>query len=77
MAHTHTSATALDVVYILTTDHQEMMELLEQIEQTTDAERRRDLADAVIAEVMRHAVAEEMYVYPAIEEHVPDGKSKV
>jgi hypothetical protein len=36
-----------------------------------------DLADTLIAEVMRHAVAEEMFVYPAIEEHVPDGTAQV
>lgn len=77
MAHTRTNATALDVVDILTTDHQEMLELIGQIEQSADPETRRDLADAVIAEVMRHAVAEEMYVYPAIEEHVPNGEQKV
>ncbi len=66
-----------DVIDILTSDHREMVELLGQIEQTSDPIRRRDLADTVIAEVMRHAVAEEMYVYPAIEEHVPDGTAQV
>ena len=54
-----------------------MMELIGQIEQTADGSRRRDLADTLIAEVMRHAVAEEMYVYPAVEEHVPNGAEKV
>lgn len=66
-----------DVVDILTSDHQDMLELLGQIEAAADAERRRDLADTVIAEVMRHAVAEEMYVYPAIEKHVPNGAQEV
>jgi hemerythrin superfamily protein len=66
-----------DVIDILTTDHREMLELLRQIEQTADPGQRRDLADTVIAEVMRHAVAEEMLVYPAIEEHVPNGKEEV
>ena len=56
-----------DVVEILTSDHREMVELLGQIEQTSETDRRRDLADTLIAEVMRHAVAEEMYVYPAVE----------
>jgi hemerythrin superfamily protein len=65
------------VVDILSSDHREMVELLGQIEHTADAGRRRDLADTVIAEVMRHAVAEEMYVYPAIEEHVPNGAQQV
>ena len=68
---------ARDVVDILSSDHREMVELLGQIEHTADAGRRRDLADTVIAEVMRHAVAEEMYVYPAIEEHVPNGAQQV
>jgi hemerythrin superfamily protein len=68
---------APDVVDVLTADHREMVELLGQIEHTADAGRRRDLADTVVAEVMRHAVAEEMYVYPAIEEHVPDGPAQV
>jgi hemerythrin superfamily protein len=66
-----------DVVDILTADHKDMIDLLSQIEQTIDPGQRRDLADTVIAEVMRHAVAEEMLVYPAIEEHVPNGKEEV
>ena len=68
---------ARDVVDILSSDHREMVDLLGQIEHTSDPGRRRDLADTVIAEVMRHAVAEEMYVYPAIEEHVPGGTEQV
>jgi hemerythrin-like domain-containing protein len=66
-----------DVVDILTADHQQMLERLLEIKQTAEAGERRDLADAVIAEVMRHAVAEEMIVYPAIEEHLPNGKEEV
>jgi hemerythrin superfamily protein len=66
-----------DVVDILTTDHKEMLELLTQIQRSTDPAERRDLTDALIAEVMRHAVAEEMYVYPAIEKHVPNGAQEV
>ncbi len=66
-----------DVVEILTADHREMVELIGQIKSTPDPDRRRDLADTVIAEVMRHAVAEEMYVYPAVEEHVPEGTEMV
>jgi hypothetical protein len=49
-----------DVIGILTTDHREMTDLIGQIEGTSDPSRRRDLADTVIAEIMRHAVAEEM-----------------
>jgi hemerythrin superfamily protein len=64
-------------VDILTADHRDMIGLIEQIESTTDVSQRRDLADTLIAEVMRHAVAEEMYVYPAIKDHVPNGADEV
>ena len=76
MSQPATAARTGDVVDILTTDHREMIDLIGQI-QTSDAARRRDLADALIAEVMRHAVAEEMFVYPAVEKDVPDGAQKV
>src|SRR5690606_26497882 len=67
------NALTRDVVDILTTDHQEMLELIGQIKLSRDAGQRRDLADTVTAEVMRHAVAEEMYVYPAMQKHLPNG----
>jgi hemerythrin superfamily protein len=65
-----------DVVDILTADHHEVLALVGQIA-TADAAQRRDMADTVIAELMRHSVAEEMYVYPAMREHLPDGESLV
>jgi hemerythrin superfamily protein len=77
LTESHDGGPGADVVDILTADHQEMLELLGQIERTPDAGQRRDLADTVIAEVMRHSVAEEMFVYPAIKEHVPNGAQEV
>lgn len=77
MSDTNSAGTNVDVVDILTSDHQEMIALIGQIHSTPDASQRKDLADTLIAEVMRHAVAEEMYVYPAIEDHVPNGKEEV
>lgn len=77
MTQYNASGPAADVVDILTTDHKEMMELAGQIKHTSDPGQRRDTADALIAEVMRHAVAEEMYVYPAIEKHIPNGTEEV
>jgi hemerythrin superfamily protein len=69
--------TDLDVVDGLMTDHREKLELLHRIASITDPDERRDLADTVISEVVRHAIAEEMYVYPALREHVPDGEQAV
>jgi hypothetical protein len=66
-----------DVIDILTADHREMIELVGAIKHASDSGHRKDLADTLIAEVMRHAVAEEMYVYPAIEERVPNGTEMV
>jgi len=65
-----------DVVDVLTTDHREAVQLVEQIP-AADPKRRRDMADQLIAELMRHSVAEEMYVYPAMREHLPDGEAAV
>lgn len=77
MIRSNDAAPGQDVVDILTGDHREMIELIGQIKLTSDTRQRRDLADTVIAEVMRHAVAEEMYVYPAVERNVPNGAEKV
>jgi hemerythrin superfamily protein len=71
------AATDQDVVELLTTDHEEMVELVGRIEGSSDPRHRRDLADTLIAEVMRHAVAEEMYVYPVVEKRVPNGAEQV
>lgn len=69
--------TDTDVVDELTTDHREALTLLDRIGASSDPGERRDLADTVIAEVVRHAVAEEMFVYPAMRDHLPDGEQAV
>src|SRR4051794_40600587 len=68
---------ARDVVDILSADHTEFLALVDAIAASGDAEQRRDLTDTLIAELVRHAVAEEMYVYPAMKDHLPDGAEKV
>lgn len=74
---THETTQGQDVVDILTAGHQDMLHLVAQIQQATTAEQRRDTADTVIAEIMRHSVAEEMYVYPVMEKHLPNGSEEV
>jgi hemerythrin superfamily protein len=66
-----------DVVDVLTTDHREMTALIAQIRATAEPQERRDLADTLTAELIRHAVGEEMYVYPAMRRHLPDGDAAV
>jgi hemerythrin superfamily protein len=77
MTETSMHGTNSDVVDILTGDHREMIDLIGQIELAPDPGHRRDIADTLIAEVMRHAVAEEMFVYPAVKDHVPNGAEEV
>ncbi len=63
-----------DVVDVLVTDHREVAELIHEIVRTAGPAHRRDLADQLVAELVRHSVAEEMYVYPAIRDAVPGGE---
>jgi len=63
-----------NVVTVLTTDHREVEALFAELERPgLDSQRRRDLADDMTMELVRHAVAEEEYLYPAVREHLPDG----
>jgi hemerythrin-like domain-containing protein len=71
------TANEQDVVAILTTDHREALDLIAQIKLATGKDDRRDLADTLISELVRHSVAEEMYVYPAMKEYLPDGEEAV
>jgi len=66
-----------DVVDELTRDHREVTALLDELLETNDPETRRDMADTAITELVRHSVAEEMYVYPAMREHLPEGEKAV
>ena len=70
-------STDQDVVDTLTTDHREVAELFDQIAASVDPAERRDLSDSLIAELVRHSVAEEMHVYPAIRDHLPNGQAAV
>jgi hemerythrin superfamily protein len=63
-----------NVIAELEADHREVEELFQQIEaQPVGGLRRRELADELTRELVRHSVAEEMHLYPAVREHVQDG----
>ncbi|WP_326770748.1 hemerythrin domain-containing protein (plasmid) [Streptomyces sp. NBC_01591] len=63
-----------DVIAELAADHRELEALFSQIElQPVDHPRRRELADRLTAELVRHTVAEELHLYPVVREHVPLG----
>lgn len=63
-----------NVIAELTTDHREVDELFAKIEaQPVGDTQRRKLVDELTIELVRHSVAEEMHLYPAIREHVAGG----
>jgi len=65
-----------DVIEILSADHREVEALFTELETLmgtrggTDDELRKDLVDQVTIELVRHAVAEEVAVYPAVKDRV-------
>ncbi|SBT51232.1 hemerythrin domain-containing protein [Micromonospora auratinigra] len=66
--------TGRDVVDVLMADHREVEAIFVELESRQGTpEHRRQLADVVIAELVRHSVAEEAYVYPAARTSLPDG----
>ena len=71
------TTTELDVVDVLTADHRDVTGLIAEIRTATDPTVRRDITDMMISELVRHAVAEEMYVYPAMRKYLPDGEKAV
>jgi hemerythrin superfamily protein len=66
-----------DVVDVLVSDHRDVTALIGEIWQVADPMIRRDLTDTAISELVRHAVAEEMYVYPAMRKYLADGDKAV
>ncbi len=61
-----------DVVTGLTRDHREVEGMFGQLEASgMDPQKRREIADDVIIELVRHSVAEERYLYPACPRRCP------
>ncbi|MFF8846321.1 hemerythrin domain-containing protein [Streptomyces sp. NPDC015127] len=63
-----------NVIGELTTDHREVDALFERIDGLPAADpKRRELADQLTLELVRHSVAEEQYLYPAVRRYVDGG----
>lgn len=67
-----------DAITLLTHDHREAEAMFAEIEACTGSDeqtlsRKRDLAEQVVTELVRHSVAEEEYLYPMIREVLRDG----
>lgn len=62
-----------DVIEVLTHDHREVEEMFDELAAAADADERRRITDDVTIELVRHSIAEEAYLYPAVRKVVPDG----
>lgn len=64
-----------DVLTVLSKDHREAERTFNRLQQDSalSDEDRRQLIDELIIELVQHTVAEEMHVFPATRELVPDG----
>src|SRR5829696_3176744 len=65
-----------DVIEVLEHDHREVEEMFTELESLRGAatdeakSRRKDLAEQVTIELVRHSVAEEVLVYPRVDDKV-------
>jgi hemerythrin-like domain-containing protein len=67
-----TTAHQQDIIDDVITDHREVEEVFTEIEKG-GGDNKRDLVEHVIAELVRHSVAEEQYLYPVARRVLSDG----
>lgn len=63
-----------NLVNLIISDHREVEDAFQELESGQGSlDRRKDLVDHVISELVRHSVAEEQYLYPTAREVLDDG----
>ena len=72
-----TTSEQQDLVDKVIADHREVENVFKEIEQNDAPTKRRDLVEHAIAELVRHSVAEEEYLYPTARRVLPDGDKLV
>jgi len=71
-----------DVIEILTHDHREVEQMFAELDRLHGAadeqsqSRRKDLAEQVTIELVRHSVAEEVALYPKVKEKVSEAEAE-
>lgn len=72
---TTTGPGGTDMIRLLVDDHRDVKEMFLELESVdVDAERRHALTGVLIAELVRHAVAEEQHLYPIARWALDDGE---
>jgi hemerythrin superfamily protein len=67
-----TTAHPQNIIDAIIADHREVEEVFSEIEKGGGG-NKRELVEHVIAELVRHSVAEEQYLYPVARRVLPDG----
>jgi len=62
-----------DLIEAIIDDHREVESVFAELEVRGDERSRRELVEHVIAELVRHSVAEEQFLYPTTRKALPDG----
>jgi hypothetical protein len=65
--------TGRSVVDVITEQHRDLLGLCDRMTGGETGDRRREVAEVVIATLSRHLSAEEQYLYPAVRRTVPEG----
>lgn len=60
----------------ITRDHKKIREYYNEVVHSKDVEHQERYGNQFIWELARHSVAEELIVYPAMEQYMPDGEGK-
>jgi hemerythrin superfamily protein len=66
-----------DVLDLLMDEHRRAEDLLAALQDTIEVDLRADLRDEIVASLVRHSVAEEAYVYPAMRDYLSNGEKAV
>ncbi|NKQ53028.1 hemerythrin domain-containing protein [Amycolatopsis sp. K13G38] len=69
-----TTTQQADLISVITSDHRAVEEVFVELESGHGTpDHRRQLADHVITELVRHSVAEEQFMYPAARRYLDNG----
>jgi hemerythrin superfamily protein len=62
-----------DALDALAEDHREAKELLKKALATNDKTEREEVTGQLVAELVRHSIAEETFIYPLMRNRIPNG----
>lgn len=68
---------AVDVVDVLTQDHREVEQWFQEYDRAMSAEEKQRLTNNIVIELVRHAEAEEQFVYPRAKKVLPNGEQLI